>query len=292
MIRSMTAFGRAFVEVPLGRFIIEIQSLNKKFLEVQVQMPRELARYELDIKKWVSARVLRGTVSVKVFVEFLGEAPYTVRPNMPLIKQLKSAWHQIAVEFGGTEPSISLLANHEDIMIYSDVNADENGYKEALQNVMTLALDKFVATREREGKALYDDMSQRLESLTQTISRIEKLSEGTVPTYKKKLEERIKEFADGCLDNEDRILREICLYADRVDISEEITRFRSHVEHFKHVLNGSDQTVGKTLEFIIQEMGREANTMGSKSVDADITRLVVEIKGELERIREQVQNVE
>lgn len=292
MIRSMTAFGRASVEVPLGRFIIEIQSVNKKFREVQVQLPRELARYELDLKKWIGERVSRGAVSVKVFAEFVGEAPYVVKPNILLVKQLKNAWQEIATEFGSEPVQVSLLANHEGILLYSDEVADERGYKEALKAAVEEVLTQFIVMREKEGKVLYDDMCQRLVLLSQFVDGIEKRSRGVGPAYRKKLEERIKEFAEGCLDNEERVLRELCIYADRVDISEEIIRFRLHLDHFKEVLDSDERVVGKTLEFLLQELGREVTTMGSKSVDGEISRLVVGIKGELERIREQVQNVE
>jgi uncharacterized protein (TIGR00255 family) len=295
MLRSMTAFGRAIHSFQHGRIVIEIQSVNKKYLEVQATLPPELLRFETDLKKWISDKLTRGSVWVRVNAQLDDDTGLSVAPNMPLVRQLRSAWSTIVKELGGSasDPvNPILLADQENLLIYGEELRNETACRHALQTATQEALEQHVAMREREGLAIVKDFNGRLTLIREAITVIADRAPLAVEAYQKKLQERIQQVAGGLADNEERILREICVYADRIDITEELTRFRAHVEHFFEVMGGDQQATGKLLEFILQEMGREINTIGSKCADGEISRRVVMIKGELERIREQVQNVE
>jgi len=292
MLKSMTAYGRASLKNSLGLFTAEIQSVNRKFLEVNSYLPSEFARFDNEIKKSVSALVARGLVNVKL--AFLPESKTTVaiRPNIPLAKQLKNAWDEIAKELKTEDIfELELLQNEKNLMIYTEDLTDESLYLESILTVLSAAMRQLVAMKDKEGQELQRDILVRLEKLKIAIEGIDRLAPDAVLRFRKKLVDRIQEAVPGAAD-EERLLREVAIYAERVDIVEEITRFRSHLSQFSDLIASSHTSIGKTLEFIIQELNRETNTIGSKASDVEVTRYVVEIKSELERIREQIQNVE
>lgn len=292
MLKSMTAYGRASLKNSLGLFTVEIQSVNRKFLEISSYLPSEFSRFDNEIKKVVGSLVARGFVNVKV--TFLPESKTTVaiRPNIPLAKQLKQAWDQIAKELGTEELfDLKFLQGEKNLMIYTEDLSDESLYLESILNALSGAMEHLVAMKDREGQILQQDISFRLSKLKSAIEGIEKFAPEAVSRYRKKLLERIQEVVPGAAD-EERLLREVAIYAERVDIVEEITRFKSHLNQFADLLISNQTSIGKTLEFLIQELNRETNTIGSKAADVEVTKHVVEIKSELERIREQIQNVE
>lgn len=291
----MTAFGRAAIVASVGRFVVEIQSVNRKFLEIQTNLPKELSCFDPDVRKWISASIFRGQVIVKVFVHFENVAPLTVTPNLPLINQLLAAWYRVGEELGAKpnkDQLFSLIANEEEIFRYDIDLENEKLYREPLREAIALALEKFSEMREREGKALKEDISGRLRDLTQWIDLIEFKAPDASNRYRQRLIEKLNEVLPGCVENEDKILREVVLFAEKIDIAEEITRFRSHLMQFHELLDSESQNIGKTLDFLIQELNREINTIGSKSSEITITQKVVAVKSELERIREQIQNIE
>lgn len=295
MLRSMTAYGRASRTTVLGRFVVEMQSVNRKHLEISVFLPKELTRFDADLRKLVGARVFRGQVTVKVSAYFDKCTPCVVTPNLPLARQLKAAWDAIAkdLKFESTEFTLEFLLNEQGVLLYEEDLQDEEQYRSDLLDVASEALDYFFDMRTREGKALEHDISSRLTRLKEYLDKIAVLSQGAVGKYRQKLLDRIEAVVPGILKDEERILREICLFADRIDIAEEITRFYSHLEQCGNLLTLAEtNSVGKKLEFLLQEMSREVNTIGSKSADVEISHLVVEMKSDLERIREQIQNVE
>lgn len=295
MLRSMTAYGRASATTALGRFVVEIQSVNRKHLEISVLLPKELTRFDADIRKLVGKQAFRGQVNVKISAYFDKTTPSVVTPNLPLAKQLKAAWEAIAkeLELKTIEFPLELLSNEEGILLYGEELHDEEQYRLDLINVASEALEQFVAMRIREGEALLQDISARLTNLRHWLDRIVVLSKDSVGKYRHKLLERLESVVPGIIEDEERILREICLFADRIDITEEITRFYSHLDQWGNLLLFSESKgIGKTLEFLLQEMSREVNTIGSKSADIEISHLVVDMKSDLERIREQIQNVE
>lgn len=296
MLKSMTAYGRACVVTSLGRFVAEIQSVNRKHLEINTFMSRELMRYDADIKKWIAAQVGRGQVNVKITATFDRNIPLLVTPNLALARQLKSAWDAIAQELHLPSEkgfSLELLARESGLLVYEDDIHDEEVYRKSIEEVIVEALKQLVAMKLREGEALYRDIKGRFEKLKPLIKEIAVKSPGATEKYRQKLMERINEvIGRETIENEERILREVCVYAEKVDIAEELTRFESHLQQVNHLLDSDAEALGKTLEFLVQELNREVNTIGSKSSDVDIARMVVEIKTELERVREQIQNIE
>lgn len=295
MLKSMTAYGRSCVIFPLGRFSVEIQSVNRKHLEINTSLPNEFLRFDADLKKWISEVVGRGQVNVKVRVFFEKESPLTVVPNVALATQIQKAWKElaaslkIAIEEKGL---LDVLSRTENILLYSEELQDEQEYKKALKGSVEQALMQLLEMKNKEGQVLYEDISARLHTLQLLIKHIAVKAPGATLKYREKLLERLKEVLGASIENEERVLREVCVYADKIDIVEELTRFNSHLQQARHLLDSKEQAIGKNLEFLLQELNREVNTIGSKSSDVDIARCVIEIKTELERIREQIQNIE
>lgn len=295
MLKSMTAYGRFSFSSKLGRFTAEIQSVNRKYLEINVYLPPELLRFEGEVKKWVSDRVGRGQVNVRLTAIFEAETPVVVAPNLPLARQIKKAWDAIANDLGVSgEQSfkLSMLTNQEGILLFNTDIVNEDEYRAGLKAAVDGALAPFIQMKDREGEILAEDIESRLSKLQTWIDVIATKAPGATIKYRQKLVERIEELLPGVVENEDRILREIGMYAEKIDVEEEITRFNSHLKQLRNLLLTSSESIGKTLEFLIQELNREINTIGSKSSDVDVSRLVIDVKSELERIREQIQNVE
>lgn len=289
----MTAYGRACVASSFGRIIVEIQSVNRKHLEINSFLPKELVRFDAEIKQWVGARIHRGQVTFKVTACFDTESPTVVAPNLPLARQLKKAWDQIATELGiEKEFSLELLAKENDLLLYEEDLKDEEGCRKALHEATSHALSQMMEMKRKEGEALRNDISSRLERLETLIKKAEDKAPDAPKKFRQKLTERLEEVLQKGIENEERILREVCVYAEKVDIAEEITRFKSHLKQFETLLNKESLSIGKTMDFLVQELNREINTVGSKASDIELSHLVVDIKGELERIREQIQNIE
>ncbi len=294
MLKSMTAYGRASLNTKVGHFVIEIQSVNRKFLEIQVVLPRELSQFDIELRKWLSPYLARGQVTIKVGVIFEGPVPFMIRPNLPLARQLKNAWNEIAKELHLEERefSLSLLESAEGLLSYEENREEEDHYRLVLKQTLEVAIESFLRMKAQEGAVLQADIVERLEKMRQAMQLVEQKAPFASRKYRDKLVARLEELLPGQVENEERILREVALFAEKVDVMEEITRFFCHLTHFEELLQSTSLSVGKTLEFVLQELNREINTIGSKSSDLDIARSVIDIKSELERIREQIQNVE
>ncbi len=295
MLRSMTAYGRACLVTTFGRLVAEIQSVNRRFLEISVSLPKELQHLEMDIRRWIGEAVGRGQVTVRIEAFFESDAPLQATANLPLAKQLGHVWKDlglaVGVEIGGSD-LIKLLAQNQDIIKYQIDLSDHDVYLAALKQAIEQALSTFLAMREQEGATLQADIIARVAYLKESVDRISGRIGQATEKYRQKLIARIEELVPRNPETEERILREVCVYADRVDIAEEVTRLRSHLQQFEEAACCDKPCVGKTLDFILQELQREINTLGSKAADQEITQVVVGCKAELERIREQLQNVE
>lgn len=294
MLKSMTAYGRSSSKVDIGHLVVEIQSVNRKHLEINVQLPKELASFDIEIKKWISALVHRGSVSVKINATFESKAPFKVIPNLPLAEQMKNAWESIArhLQLNNGEFDLSFLANIPDILVLEENHEYEDVYRRFLKESVEQALKGFMQMKGKEGALLQSDINNRLLKIHQVMRLIEEKIPYATQKYREKLIARLEEILPGHVENEERILREVAVFAEKIDIAEEVTRFFCHLTRFDEMMLSETQALGKTLEFILQELGREINTIGSKSLDIEIARYVIDIKSELERIREQVQNVE
>ena len=292
----MTAYGRASILSPLGRFSVELQSVNRKHLEINsFGIPKEFIRYDVDIKKWIAAVVARGQINVRISAIFEGESPLMIAPNLPLARQTRDAWLQIADHLDikiDDKALLTILSRTEGVLSYDEDIEELEKFKQVLHDVVEKTLRELVSMKIAEGKILHEDISARFGLLGTLIEDIAVKAPSATDRYRQKLQERLQEVLGNSLENEERLLREVCIYADRIDITEELTRFRSHLQQVKGLLESEGQEVGKKMEFFVQELNREVNTIGSKSSDTDVSRAVIAIKTELERIREQIQNIE
>lgn len=294
MLKSMTAYGRASLDSDVGHFVLEIQSVNRKFLEINILLPKELSRFDIDLKKWVAAAVSRGQITIKISATFEGgNVPFSVKPNIALAKQMKQAWDEIAAKLGvKTEFNLSLLADSEEILLFEENTTGEEPFRKALKSVLDKAMKDFLRMKILEGNVLQQDILGRLQLIHQWMAGIQERTPNATKKYQEKLLARLEELLPGHVENEERILREVALFAEKIDITEEITRFFSHLTRMDEMIQSEQEAIGKTLEFILQELGREVNTIASKSSDLLITNNAINIKSELEKIREQIQNIE
>lgn len=291
----MTAYGRASSVVSFGHLTVEIQSVNRRHLEMLFFLPKELSHFEVELRRWVGERVGRGQVTVRVEATFDRETALVAKANLSLAKGIKEAWEEIARTIDIALPPASLyealMAQPNLIHFETDCGSDEN-HLLALRDVMSKAMEAFLSLRRQEGAALMADLLMRLELLREGIDRIAQRAGKGTERYRQRLMAKMQELLPGIVESDERLLKEICLYAERVDIVEEITRFRSHLQQFEETMRSGKTSVGKTLDFLLQELLREVNTIGSKAMDSEMSADVVGIKAELERVREQLQNVE
>ncbi len=292
MIRSMTGYGKRDDASKQAGVTVEIRSVNHRFLEVAVRVPRSLAQLEDQIRKAVQQRCLRGRVDVSVTVHNHGSGLKTVHIDQALAKQYHSALKKLQKTLGmrGTV-DISVLAGFRDIVSLSDQPVDSDQAGQAVLRVLGGALTDLDRMRRREGEALAKDLAIHLEAIRTAKIAVAKKAPELAQEAFDRMKTRVHALLQSDLPDQARLYQELALFADRSDLSEELVRLESHMLQFDQTLQ-SKESVGKTLEFLLQEMGREVNTIGSKANDADIAALVVRMKAELEKLREQVQNVE
>ncbi len=291
----MTACGRATLRVPLGHFTVELYSVNRRHLEINNCFPQEFLCFDVDLKKWIASAVSRGFVTAKLVAQFDKETPVKFRPNFALARQMKEAWDEIADDLQLPPEcgfKLEMLKDIEQIILFEDNSSVIEAFREVLYEVVHSALQRLVEMKETEGLALSEDILTRLKNITAVIEEITVLTPGAPKRYQAELQKRLEELLPGRIENEERILRELCIYAEKLDVSEELTRLKSHAAQFASLIQAASTSAGKTLEFLVQEMNREINTVGSKASELKISQLVIVIKSELERIREQIQNVE
>lgn len=289
---SMTGFGRAKLEKESREYLIEIKSVNHKYSDITVKLPRNLLYLEDKIRKAVLNRVARGKIDVYVTYSNYGIEGKNVIINKELAKMYIEGLNQLAEETGiasglrATE--ISKLPDVLNVQLEED-NSDIiwNELSECLEN----ALDNFIDMRAIEGNKIKKDLETRLGELEKNVDEIFQYSTGLVKEYVVKLEERIKEILQTDVVDQTRLAQEVVIYSDKCSIEEELTRLRSHIMQFKLLLE-KEEPCGKKLDFLVQEMNRETNTIGSKSGKLEITNLVIELKTQIEDIREQIQNIE
>lgn len=292
MIKSMTGYGNSRQIIDNREISVEIRSVNHRYFELSCRTPREMGFLEEKIKGAVKFRVFRGKIDVFVTVGADENEQATVTVNHSLASGYVNALKEIAQRYDVQDDiSVSAVARYNDIFKVTKPEADEEKIWSAVSTVLNDALDKFVKMRSTEGEKLYEDINGRCSTILQLVAKVEERSPQTVAEYRKKLTERMNEVLSTTAVDEQRIITEAAIFADKVAVDEETVRIRSHFDQFEKVLN-SEGSVGRKIDFLLQEMNRETNTIGSKVQDADLAHIVVEIKAELEKIREQVQNVE
>ena len=292
MIKSMTGYGRAR-EVRNKRDItVEVRSVNNRYLDCTVKMPRMYAFAEDAVKKHVQQAVSRGKVDVFLSVRSEGAADAKVTLNASMVAGYLAAMKQMAENFGVKEDiSVSLLSRMPDVFTVEKPEVDEQQLLDDLLSVVNKALAGFDAMRTTEGGALENDLRSRGQTILTLVSQVEAGSAQTVVDYRTRLENKLKEVLASTAIDESRILTEAAIFADKVAVDEETVRLRSHLEQMNNMLT-TGGAIGRKLDFLLQEMNREANTIGSKCTDVRLARIVGEIKAELEKIREQTQNIE
>ena len=292
MILSMTGYGRAR-QVLNGREItVELRGVNARFLEYSSRLPRAFAFLEDPLKKLVAARVSRGKVDLSLTVQNTTAADTVVTVNWPLAKGYRDAMTALSEQLElKNDMSVSLIARMPDVLAQTAAPLDEEALWADVQAVAGQAVDTFLTMRAAEGEKLRADLLSHLDVVEQLVGRIEANTAGRVKAYSDKLYARLQELlADRSID-ESRLVTEAAIFADKTAIDEETVRLHSHIAQYRDILSG-DGPVGRKLDFLTQELNREANTIGSKCQDVDITRLVVELKSEIEKLREQLQNLE
>lgn len=293
MIKSMTGYGRSQQQIGGWDITVEIKSVNHRYFEFSCRTPRNCSYMEDKLKSLVQSRISRGKCDLYLQLAATdGFNDEVVKVNTELaksyIESLKILSEQTGLPF---DISLSTLSRYPDVLTSERAEIDEDALWAAVSTVAQAALDSFVAMRETEGARLRDDILSRLETILRLTAEVEQQSPQTVENYRARLYQKLQTLlADRNIDDA-RILTEAAIFADRVAVDEETVRLRSHVEQFKQIL-ALDEPVGRKLDFLTQELNRESNTIGSKAQDAKVAAVVIELKSELEKIREQIQNIE
>ncbi len=291
MIKSMTGYGKGEASYGGGCITVEIRSVNHRYGEIYVKLPRNLVAFENDVRKTVSERLKRGKIEVFVQHETGAESsPLTV--NIPLAKAYYEALSTLKETLGlADEVTLPLIAAQKDVLAAEAGNSMDETLGVSLMSAVRNAVENLEIMRIREGEALLADFRKRMETIKALAVRVGERSPVVVSEYAARLQERLAQlYADSAV-SEDRLAQEVAVMADRCDITEELVRLDSHLKQFDTALS-MGEPVGRKMDFLLQEMSREVNTMGSKANDAEIAHHVVELKTELEKIREQVQNIE
>ena len=292
MVKSMTGYGRAVDTVNGREFTVEIRSVNNRYLDCTVKLPRALSFAEDTVKQAVKNTISRGKVDVYITQRSEGAADVKVTLNTAMAAGYVEAMRQMAREFAIREDiSVSLLSRMPDVFTVEKPEVDEEQLLTDLLQVVNAALTNYDAMRAREGEALKNDLSSRGNTIRSLVSQVEQGNGQTVIDYRTRLYNKLQEVLANTAIDESRILTEAAIFADKVAVDEETVRLRSHLEQMDSML-AAGGAIGRKLDFLLQEMNREANTIGSKCTDVRLARIVVDIKAELEKIREQTQNIE
>ncbi len=292
MVKSMTGYGRAVQTVNGREFTVEIRSVNNRYLDCSVKLPRTVSFAEDAVKQAVKNTVTRGKVDVYISLRSENADDVKITLNTAVAAGYVQAMRIMAQEFGLRDDiSVSMLSRMNDVFTVEKPDVDEQQLQEDLLSVVGAALANYDAMRSKEGEALQNDLSGRGQTIRQLICQVEAGSEQTVADYRTRLYSKLQVVLASTSIDESRILTEAAIFADKVAVDEETVRLRSHLDQMDAMLTGGG-AIGRKLDFLLQEMNREANTIGSKCTDVRLARIVVEIKAELEKIREQTQNIE
>jgi TIGR00255 family protein len=289
----MTGFGRAKLEKNDRIYNIEIKSVNHKYSDISVKLPKSLIYVEDKIKKQISLKIARGKIDVFVSFENYSAKGKDIIVNEELVKKYLEKFKLLAEQNNlSQEIPVAEIIKLPEVLTIKETEDEEDTIQSELLECLEQAINNFVEMREAEANKIKEDLEARINDVEQSVQKISTYSTRLVEEYVVKLEERIKEILKTDVIDEARLAMEVVLYADKCSVEEELTRLKSHIDQFRTLINSKEGPVGKKLDFLIQEMNRETNTMGSKSGSLEITNLVVDIKTKLEDIREQIQNIE
>ncbi|MFQ6891961.1 MAG: YicC/YloC family endoribonuclease [Acutalibacter sp.] len=292
MLRSMTGFGRGDDTIGGRHIVFEIKSVNHKYFEFNSRIPRGYLFLEDKLKAYIQGKISRGKVDVFLQIETLEETDVQVLVNHSLASAYVTALQELKERYQlPDEPSLALLSKYSDIFSVHKAPEDEDAVWEAVRQVADQAIASFLKMREAEGARLKADILEKAGEIVALVDQVERHTPETVEHYRERLKAKIEELLQDNRFDEQRVLTEVAIFADKVAVDEETVRLRSHFQQLQRLVD-SDGPVGRKIDFLVQEMNREANTIGSKSVNSQIAYLVVDIKALIEKIREQVQNVE
>ncbi|MCC8169789.1 MAG: YicC family protein [Oscillospiraceae bacterium] len=292
MLKSMTGYGRQETVAEGKKILVEVKSVNHRFSDYNIKVPRHLGFLEDRVRKYASTRVTRGKIDIYVSLESYGEADSDIILNEELAGNYIEELKKLRDKFNLTDDiSVSSVARYTDIFKTERREEDEEKLWSLVEAVLSDAMEAFIAMREREGERIEKDLRERIKLMSELAKDIDERSPQTVAEYRERLYAKIKELLDDRDIDEARILTEVAIFADKVAVNEETVRLGSHFEEFYRILD-SGEPAGRKLDFLIQEINREVNTIGSKANDIEIAKIVVTLKGEIEKLREQIQNIE
>ena len=292
MIKSMTAYSRCSKTTSDRRYTLELHSVNRKIMDFAIYLPKDLLRFDVDLRKWLAQDLERGQITVRLLVQhenINSDSNYILQ-----LRKSKENWENISYELGYNPDKaidFSFVLSHFSPPIYFN-QAEEEKIKAFLFELAQEGLKQLVKMKREEGKAIEADLQNRLKNIEETLQKIHQKKEIPIERYRKRILEVLKAYQANSSDLVEKASREVAIFAEKMDVAEELMRLETHVIHFRNYLISSEKAVGKTLEFLIQEMQREINTLGSKANDSEIIPLVIYVKSELEKMKEQIQNVE
>lgn len=292
MIRSMTGFGRSEVATEKRKIIIEMKAVNHRYSDVNIKMPKKLSIFESFLRNQLKQQVQRGKVDIFVTCEDDTEQNISLKYNEELAAEYVKYFKKMGDTFQlDHKVKISDLAKMPDVFVLEDSTTDEEEIQKQLEEAFRLAIDDFIITREKEGEHLKQDLLKKLEGMLEGVSYIEERSPELIRAYREKLESKVKELLGNSNFDDSRIMTEVVLFADKICVDEETVRLKSHITNMVQLLNEGG-FVGRKLDFIAQEMNREANTILSKMNDISIVNKAIDLKTDIEKVREQIQNIE
>lgn len=293
MIRSMTGYGRGDSEAQGLKITVEIKSVNHRYNDIIIKLPRKLNAYEESVKQSIKENVSRGRVEVYINVDEVKTDDYRVTPNLSVLDQYHAAYKEIIARYGLKEEiSLSNLVRNQDALIVDYKELEEVVVQEVLGSAVKEALASLTDMRVKEGGKLAEDIIARIDIMAERLESVKEQIPRMVDAYRTKLEERVRTLLQDSINlEENRLIQETAIFADKTNITEEIVRLTCHFEQLKDIMKDGG-AIGRKLDFLVQEMNREVNTIGSKSPDFDISNQVIDMKSEIEKIREQIQNIE
>ena len=293
MIRSMTGFGHGEVSNDKNQKVtVEMKSVNHRYCDISLKLPKKLAMFEANIRNIMKEYASRGKIDIYVSYEDLSETAVSLHYNQAMAEEYMQVFKKMQEDFNiETKITAEALAKYPEVVTIEEVQQDEEVWWELLEAALRQAAEKFVETRTIEGANLKRDLLGKLDQMAADVTFIEERSPQIIAEYRSKLEEKVKEYLEDSTIEENRIAAEVTLYADKIAVDEEIVRLQSHISSMTDVLE-SDESIGRKLDFMAQEMNREANTILSKSSDVDLADHAIELKTNVEKVREQIQNIE
>lgn len=293
MIKSMTGFGRCEVAEGQRRFVVEMKGVNHRYLDVNIRMPKKLNFFETAIRSLLKQSVQRGKVDIFITYEDLSESQVSLKYNETLVGEYLKYFQQMQETFGlENDVRVSHLSRCPEVLTMEEQAVDEEELWNELKKALSGAISQFVETRSTEGENLKKDLLEKLDDMLMLTEQIEKRSPQIIAEYREKLETKVKELLEDTQIEESRIAAEVVMFADKICTDEEIVRLRSHIVHMKETLKSDENGIGRKLDFIAQEMNREANTILSKANDLETSNVGINLKTEIEKVREQIQNIE